>query len=168
IGARSRGSKRMRYALIYGLLSGTVIIAVILGGSTLAPDSAIFQTVWFGYTVMVVAMTFLFVGVKRYRDVEKGGVIRFLPALYMGLAIGLVAVLAYVAIWEIYLAATHYAFLDAFWPGNSPQAVAMREWYGNPLNRMPGTALELAPVALIMAVVSAALLRHPRLLPARR
>ena len=84
------------------------------GGSTLAPDSAIFQTVWFGYTVMVVAMIFLFVGVKRYRDVEKGGVIRFLPALGMGLAIGLVAVIAYVVIWEIYLAATHYAFIEEY------------------------------------------------------
>ena len=67
----------MRYALVYGVISGMVIMAVILGGSTLAPNAAIFSTVWFGYTVMVVAMTFLFVGVKRYRDVEKGGVIRF-------------------------------------------------------------------------------------------
>lgn len=158
----------MKYALIYGLLAGSVIMAVILGGSKLAPDAAIFQTVWFGYTVMVVAMTFLFVGVKRYRDVEKGGVIRFLPALGMGLAIGLVAVIAYVLIWEAYLAATHYAFLDAFWPGNSPDAVAMRAWYGNPLHRMPETAMELAPVALIMAVVSAALLSNPKLLPVRR
>ncbi|MEI9926854.1 MAG: DUF4199 domain-containing protein [Sphingomonas sp.] len=36
---------------------------------------------------MLVALTFIFVGVKRYRDVENGGVIRFLPALGMGLAI---------------------------------------------------------------------------------
>ena len=158
----------MKYAFIYGLLAGSVIMAVILGGSKLAPNAAIFSTVWFGYTVMVVAMTFLFVGVKRYRDVEKGGVIRFLPALGMGLAIGLVAVIAYVAIWEAYLAATHYAFLEAFWPGNSPDAVAMREWYGNPLHRLPGTAMELGPVALIMAVASAGLLRNPRVLPARR
>ena len=31
----------MRYALIYGLLSGMVIMAVILGGSKLAPNAAI-------------------------------------------------------------------------------------------------------------------------------
>ena len=158
----------MRYALIYGLISSMVIMAVILGGSALAPNAAIFQTVWFGYTVMVVAMTFLFVGVKRYRDVEKGGVIRFLPALYMGLAIGLVAVIAYVLIWEIYLAATHYAFIDQYFGGTDPETVAMRETYSNPLYRAGYTALELAPVALIMAFVSAALLRNPRLLPARR
>ena len=158
----------MRYALIYGLLSGMVIMAVILGGSKLAPNAAIFQTVWFGYTVMVVAMTFLFVGVKRYRDVEKGGVIRFLPALGMGLAIGLVAVITYVLIWEGYLAATHYAFIDLYFSGTDPETVAMRATYSNPLYRAFYTALELGPVALIMAVVSAALLRNPRLLPARR
>ncbi len=158
----------MRYALIYGLLSGMVIMAVILGGSALAPNAAIFQTVWFGYTVMVVAMTFLFVGVKRYRDVEKGGVIRFLPALYMGLAIGIVAVIVYVAIWEVYLAATHYAFIDAFFSGTDPETVAKRAAYSNPLYRAFYTALELAPVALVMAFVSAGLLRNPRLLPARR
>ena len=156
----------MKYALIYGLLSGSVIMAVILGGSTLAPDSAILQTVWFGYLVMVVAMTFLFVGVKRYRDVEKGGVIRFLPALGMGLAIGLVAVIAYVAIWEVYLAVTHYAFIEQYFRG--PGMAEVRAWYSNPLNRALWTSLELAPVALIMAFVSAALLQNPRFLPARK
>ena len=158
----------MRYALIYGLISGTVIIAVILGGSTLAPNAAIFSTVWFGYTVMVVAMTFLFVGVKRFRDVEKGGVIRFLPALGMGLAIGLVAVITYVLIWEGYLAATHYAFIDLYFSGTDPETVAMRATYSNPLYRAFYTALELGPVALIMAFISAALLCNPRVLPARR
>jgi uncharacterized membrane protein YhaH (DUF805 family) len=156
----------MRYALVYGLLSGTIIIAVILAGITLAPNSPIFNSVWFGYLVMIVAMTFIFVGVRRYRDIEKGGVIKFLPALGMGLAIALVAVVAYVLIWEIYLAATHYAFIDKYFRG--PAMAALREWYSNPLNRAWTTALELAPVGLIMALFSAALLRNPRLLPAKR
>lgn len=158
----------MRYALVYGLLSGCVIIGVILAGMTFAPDSAIFQSVWFGYLVMFVAMTFIFVGVRRYRDVEKGGVIRFLPALLMGLAIAAVAVAAYVLIWEIYLAATHYAFIDRYFSGTDPEIVALRTWYSNPFNRAWTTALELAPVGLVMAVASAGLLRNPKLLPARR
>lgn len=158
----------MRYALVYGLLSGTIIIAVILSGILLAPDSPIFSSVWFGYLVMVVAMTFTFVGVKRYRDVEKGGVIRFLPALGMGIAIGLVAVAAYVLIWEVYLAVTHYAFIDKYFSGTDPEVVAWRNWYSNPLNRALQTAQELAPVAGLMALVSAGLLRNPRFLPAKR
>jgi hypothetical protein len=52
----------MRYAIVYGLLSGTIIIVVIIAGTTLAPSSPIFSSVWFGYLVMFVAMTFIFVG----------------------------------------------------------------------------------------------------------
>jgi hypothetical protein len=155
----------MRYAFVYGLLAAVVVGAVIVSGIAFHLGG-VFHTVWFGYTVMVVAMTFLFVGVKRYRDVEKGGVIRFLPALGMGLAIGLVAVIAYVAIWEAYLAATHYAFIDLYFSG--PEMAEWKAWYSKPLNRYFTTAEELAPVAVIMAFVSAALLRNPRLLPARR
>lgn len=155
----------MRYALVYGLLAAAVIGAVIVSGIAFQLGG-VFQTVWFGYTVMVVAMTFMFVGVRRYRDVEKGGVIRFLPALGMGLAIGLVAVVAYVLIWEAYLAATHYDFIEKFFRG--PEMAAWKAYYSNPVFRMWETAKELAPVALVVALVSAALLRNPRLLPARR
>lgn len=158
----------MRYALIYGLLSGCVIIGVILAGITLAPDSPIFSSVWFGYLVMFVAMTFIFAGVKRYRDIEKGGVIRFVPALLMGLAIALVAVIAYVLVWELYLIATNYAFIDKYFAGTDPAVVAWREWYGNPLNRAATTAIELAPVGAVVALITAGLLRNPRLLPARQ
>jgi hypothetical protein len=158
----------MRYAIVYGLLSGTIIIVVIIAGTTLVPSSPIFSSVWFGYLVMFVAMTFIFVGMKRYRDLEKGGVIRFLPALGMGLAIALVAVIAYVLIWEIYLAVTHYAFIDKYFRGTDPEIVALREAYSNPFYRAFETAKELAPVGLVMALFSAALIRNPKLLPAKR
>jgi uncharacterized membrane protein YhaH (DUF805 family) len=158
----------MRYALVYGLIAGCVVGAIIVSGLALGSEDSIFYTIWYGYLVMTVCMTFIFVGVRRYRDVEKGGVIRFLPALGMGLAIGLVAVVAYVLTWELYLAATHYTFIEKMFGGTSPAAVAARQWYGDPLNRLPTTAQELAPVALVMALFSAALLRNPRLLPAKR
>jgi uncharacterized membrane protein YhaH (DUF805 family) len=157
----------MRYALVYGLLSAAVIAAVILSGIAFAPDNSIFHSVWFGYLVMVVAMTFVFVGVRRYRDVEKGGVIRFLPALGMGLAIAAVAVVAYVLVWEAYLAATDYAFIDKYFAGTDPEVRAWHAWYSDPLNRAFITASELAPVGLVVALVSAGLLRNPRLLPAK-
>jgi hypothetical protein len=40
-----------------------------------------------GYSVMLVALTTVFLGVKQYRDRKLGGVIRFLPALGVGLGI---------------------------------------------------------------------------------
>lgn len=175
----------MKYALIYGLLAGSVIIAVIMTGLLLGAEGGFTHSLWFGYSVMLVAMTFIFVGVKRYRDVERGGVIKFLPAFGMGLAIAIVAGTAYVCVWEAYLASTGYRFMDDYIAamvrhrqaeGASAAAIAellremepMRAGYANPLFRIGITFLEIFPVGLLVALVSAALLRNPRLLPAAR
>src|SRR5688572_17320589 len=66
----------MRYIFTYGLLSGLVIILTMIAGIVVARET-FFSSAVFGYTVMLIAMTFIFVGVKRYRDVELGGVVRF-------------------------------------------------------------------------------------------
>ena len=107
----------MKYALIYGLLSGFVIIATMIAGIALSDTGSFFSSEWFGYLVMLVALTFIFVGVKRYRDVERGGVIKFMPAFAMGLGIAAAAGVAYVTVWEAYLAMTNYAFMDQYIAG---------------------------------------------------
>ncbi|HYI64967.1 MAG TPA: DUF4199 domain-containing protein [Allosphingosinicella sp.] len=175
----------MKYALTYGALAGFVIISVMLTGILVADQDSFFASMWFGFLVMLVAMTFMFVGVKRYRDIELGGVIRFKPAFLMGLGIAVVAALAYILVWEIYLASTGYRFMDEYLAniagdlqaqGRSAAEIAremegyewMRANYPNPLVRIPITFLEIFPVGLLVALVSAALLRNPRLLPAAR
>ena len=173
----------MKYVLTYGLLSGFVIIATMTTGIVLGGEGSFLRSHWFGYLVMLVALTFIFVGVKRYRDVERGGVIRFGAAFAMGLGIAAAAGVAYVVGWEAYLAMTDYAFMDEYIAGIvrareaeglSATAMAeeiaklesMRASYANPLFRIPMTFLEIFPVGLLVALVSALLLRNPRLLPA--
>ena len=175
----------MKYVLTYGLISGAVIIATMLTGILLSDQGGFFSSPVFGYLVMLVALTFIFVGVKRYRDVERGGIVKFLPAFGMGLAIAAVAGIAYIAVWEIYLAMTDYKFMDEYIAGivrarqaegASSAAIArevadlesMRVQYRNPLFRIPITFLEIFPVGLLVALVSALLLRNPKLLPATR
>ena len=173
----------MKYFLTYGLLSGFVIIATMTTGIVLGGEGSFLSSHWFGYLVMLVVLTFIFVGVKRYRDVERGGVIRFGPAFGMGLGIAAAAGVAYVVGWEAYLALTDYAFMDQYVAGimrareaEGLSATAMAEEmakleslrvnYANPLFRIPMTFLEIFPVGLLVALVSALLLRNPRLLPA--
>jgi uncharacterized protein DUF4199 len=156
-----------KYALVYGLLVGLVIGATLVAIIAFAARSPILTSVWFGYLVMLVAMIFIFVGMKRYRDVERGGIIGFAPALGMGLATALVAAVAYVLIWEAYLAVTHYAFIDKYFSGPGPEMEALRAQYRNPLLRMWQTVQEIAPAGLVVALVSAGLLRDPRVFPAR-
>jgi hypothetical protein len=177
----------MRYALIYGVLSGAVAIGLII--LTLMVDLPNhLHSEWFGYLVMLVSLSMIFVGVKRYRDVERGGVIKFLPALGLGLGIAVVAGLIYVVGWEIFLATTDRDFMAEYMSdylagmvrdmqadGATPAAIQakvaemqdMAESYKNPLFRLPLTFIEIFPVALVVALVSAAILRNPRVLPAR-
>lgn len=174
----------MRYSLVYGGISGAIVIIVLILGLTLdLPDH--FQSQWFGYTVMLVALSMIFIGVKRYRDVECGGVIRFGRAFGMGLGIALVAAAIYIIGWEIFLAASDTDFMAQYQAkiladmqagGANAQQIAdtratMEVWgerYQNPLWRIPITFVEIFPVGLIVALVSAAILRNPRILPAQR
>ena len=174
----------MRYALTYGGLAGTIAVAVI--GATIALDLSSHGTgsVFFGYLVMLVALSLIFVGIKRYRDVECGGIVRFGRAFALGLGMAAVAGAMYVIGWEIYLATSGYDFMAAYTDsivagmraeGSSQAAIdaklaEMRELsvsYRNPLFRIPITFIEIFPVGLLVALVSATLLRNPKLLPAR-
>lgn len=159
----------MRYTLVYGLLSGGIIILTMIAGFELTGPDSFTHTLWYGYALMLVVLTFLFVGVKRYRDVECGGVIRFGRALLIGLGIAFVAGLAYVAIFEAYLAATHYRYLGEIVAGahDAAERAQMESMLFDPLTRMSFVFLEIFPVGLLVALISAALLRNPKFLPAR-
>jgi hypothetical protein len=172
----------MRYALVYGGLAGAIAITIIV--ATLALNLT-GHSLWFGYLVMLVALSLIFVGVKRYRDLECGGVIRFGRAFGLGLGIAVVAGLIYVIGWELYTALSGWDFMADYSAsmlqqmraeGASPAAIQakqeelrqMAEMYANPLYRMPMVFAEIFPVGLIVALISAALLRNPKLLAATR
>jgi hypothetical protein len=134
---------------------------------------------------MLIALSFIFVGVKRYRDRALGGVIKFLPAFLIGLGISMVAGIIYVFAWEISLALTHYTFMndyvDAAIAGERAKGVhgpeldafiaqmaQMKAMYANPLFRLPMTFIEIFPVGLVISIVAALLFRNSRFLPARK
>jgi len=173
-----------RYALVYGAISGAIAASVLT--VSIASDLSNHTTsLWFGYLVMLVALSLILVGVKRYRDVECGGVIRFGRAFALGLAIAAVAAIAYALVWETYLQVSGYDFMADYTKsvldgmraeGATPAAIeakaaemhSMAESYKSPLFRLPMTFIEIFPVGLLVALVSAALLRNPKLLPARQ
>ena len=133
---------------------------------------------------MLVALTGVFLGVKHYRDRELGGVIKFLPALGVGLAISAVASLGWVIAWEMSLAITKFDFGamysqmmvdNAKAEGASAErlsqvvkdARAFADMYANPFIRMGMTFIEMFPIGIVISLISAALLRNNRFLPAR-
>lgn len=176
-------NRTIRYNLVYGALAGLIIVGV----SSIAYGLALVEhtsSPVFGYLVMLVALSMIFVGVKRYRDVELGGVIKFGRALLVALGIGLVAAIIYAAAFEIFMAVSGFDFIAWFSEirqrelvesGASPAAIqaelaelrAFGETYKNPLVRIPIHFLEIGPVVIVIALISAAVLRNPRMLPAR-
>ncbi|MET0338511.1 MAG: DUF4199 domain-containing protein [Caulobacter sp.] len=172
-----------RIIILYGLSAGLIIITGIIATVAAGGDQP-HGEVWLGYLIMLLGMAAVFLGVKHHRDRTLGGVIRFLPALGAGLAISLIASLAYVVVWEGYLAATGYRFMDQYVAatlatrraeGLSGEAYAkladqlqgMAAAYRSPLYRMPMTFAEIFPVGLLVSIISAVLLRNSRFLPAR-
>ena len=162
----------MRYALVYGLISGTIIILTMIAGFELTAPDSFTHTIWYGYLLMFVVLTFIFVGVKRYRDVEGGGVVRFWRAFGLGIGMSVVAGIAYVLIFEVYLAASGYRYLhEAVAKAPTPADRAQIEsLLFNPPLRMIFVFLEVFPPGFVVALFSAALLRNPRVLrsPARQ
>ncbi|MCR9271251.1 MAG: DUF4199 domain-containing protein [Hyphomonadaceae bacterium] len=170
-----------RIMFIYGAIAGVVIIAVMIVGMVLGGGAGSEVQ---GYLTMVVVLSLIFVGIKRYRDKELGGVIKFLPALGLGAGIAAVAAVFYVLSWETSLHLTDFAWMEAYKQstidgyqssGLTGDALsekvesleAMMASYRNPLFRIPMTFVEIFPVGLLVALISAALLRNPKILPAR-
>ncbi|MDH5834859.1 DUF4199 domain-containing protein [Luteimonas kalidii] len=175
----------LRIVLKYGLIAGVVVGASLLGVSLAyqgqpPPDWGMAA----GFASMLVALSAVFVGIKRHRDSAGGGVIRFWPAFALGLGISLVASLVYVAAWELSLVLIDNDFAAMFAAqmierahdkGLSGDALAaaveqargFETMYRNPLLRMPMTFVEIFPVGVLVSLVSALVLRNPRVLPAR-
>ena len=170
-----------RIIFIYGFIAGLVVICSMLLGLALSSGEAPGRAG--SYLIMLIALSMIFVGIKRYRDQDLGGVIRFGTATLLGLGIAAVAGVVYVVVWEIYLAMTDYAFIDQYAQGviagkeaagvSGPELEAavesmenMQRQYSNPLFRLPMTFLEIFPVGLLITLVSAAILRNSKALPA--
>lgn len=178
--------KFVRKFVLYGVPAGLIVglpllvLSLVLGKP---PHGAWGMAL--GYLTMLLALSLVFLAIKRQRDDAGGGVIGFWPALALGLGISAVASIVYVLAWEATLAITQMDFAGDYAKavieaeraqGASAEALAktraemaqFQQQYANPLFRLPMTFIEIFPVGLLVSLVSAGLLRNSRFLPARR
>lgn len=166
-----------RLILTHGTIAGLIAgVLASLSATLLAHQIPDGWSMAIGYTIMLLALSLIFVAVKRRRD--EAGAIGFWAALAMGLAITLVASMLYALCWEATLAMIGGpdAFIDGYAAalrrgGATAEQLRgveeMRVGYRNPLMRLPLTMTEIAPVGVLVSLVTAGLLRNPRVLPAR-
>lgn len=161
----------------YGLLSGLVL--AIMMGVTVPFEHHIKASyaMAVGYTIMVLSFLIVFVGVKHYRDTECGGSITFGRAFAAGALMMLISCICYVAMWEALSATVEKNFAHDYTASmvkraqNSglqgaaleakiAEAHKFEAMYSNPLYRMSMTLLEPLPVGIVMALVTAGILRR--------
>ncbi len=164
--------------LTYGPIAGVIIVllmSLFIGIMGKEQDLQVGEIL--GYASMIVALSTIFVGIRKYRDDELGGMISFGKAFQVGLLITLVASAIYVAAWMFYSAGggaeeMMTAYLDQTVEkmeasGATKEEISAKvdemkkfqEMYKNPIVKIGITFLEIFPVGLIISLIAAALLR---------
>jgi Protein of unknown function (DUF4199) len=171
-----------RQTLTYGGLAGLIVglplftmTLLIKGQPPLAWGMAI------GFLTMLAAFSLIFVAIKQRRDRSETGTIKFWPAFGQGLAITLIASVIYVAAWEAALAVSGIDFAGDYAraylqqqaeKGVSGQTLAkltadmevFKANYAKPAYRLAMTLTEIAPVGVLVSLVSAGLLSNRKFL----
>lgn len=166
--------------LTFGLISGAVASLMMLATMPFNDQIGFDKAMIVGYTTMVLAGLLIYFGIRSYRDNVNGGFVSFGRALTVGLLIAAISALCYSATWELLkdrIAPDHMAKYNAYMVDKAraggasdaeiqkqvAEARKFSEMLRNPLVSMAFTLLEPLPVGLIMALVSAGILkRKPR------
>ena len=167
-----------RNILIFGLISGLILGLFICSFNWLSTKhDNITDNYITGYAAMIIAFSFIFVGIKNFRDKYNGGVVSFGKAFRIGLGIALIGSTIYVAAWVI----DYYFFMPDFMDkyaahiikqaqdsGASPavlsqkiaEANSMKELYKSPVWVILFTYLEALPVGVVISLLAALILKR--------
>ena len=167
-----------KIVIVFGLIAGVIVSALMLFSIAKCYNSSDFESsMVLGYASMLLAFSFIFVGVKSYRDKHNQGAISFGKAFQIGLYISLIASTLYVAVWLV----DYYLFVPDFMhkysahmlseakkAGISASEMAAKvkemndykEMYKNPLFVVLLTYAEILPVGLVVSLICALILKR--------
>ncbi len=171
--------------IVFGLMAGLIVAAVMTYSTVMYYQQADFDSnMLLGYASMLVAFSFIFVGIKNVRDKYNDGWISFGKAFQIGLFISLIGSSIYVLVWLV----DYYWFIPDFMDKYSAHVLkeaqangasqvelqqqldqlnVYKELYKNPLFVILLTYLEILPVGLLISLISALLLKRKATHPAR-
>jgi hypothetical protein len=165
-------------ALIFGSISGLIITTMMLfTASACYTDPGFKGNDVIGYTALIAAFSFIFIGIRNYRDKHHGGAITFGKAFKTGFYITLTASTIYVVVWLV----DYYLFIPDFMDkyelhvltgvkndGGSEVELAekaaemknFKAMYKNPLFVILVTYAEVFPIGLAISLISALILKR--------
>ena len=160
--------------LTYGLISGLVAAVLMLAHVPFMDGSTTALIV--GYAGIVLSALVIFFGVRSYRDNAGNGKISFGRGFAVGLLIALISSACYVAAWEVvYYSSPGIADhifdrqIEELKAAGAPQQKinetareieSFKKLYANPFVNVAFTFIEPFPVGVVIALISAAILRR--------
>ncbi len=159
--------------LKFGLISGALIAAFVVFTMNVWGCEASSASMVIGFAAQILALSFMFVAIKNYRDNQNGGVISFGKAFTIGLYVSLIASTLYVAAWVI----DYYCFMHDIWDNalahlqtkglpaaelkaKTAEFTQIKEIYKNPLMIIIYTYLEILPTGLVVSLVAALIMKR--------
>ena len=166
-----------KIVLTFGLIAGAILSVLMVATMPFAEQIGFDNSMFVGYTIMVLAFLLVFFGIRSYRENVGGGHISFGRAVGVGMLIVLIASIMYVVTWEILYFNFIPDFADKYTAhlmeksraaGASPEQLAaeaqkmdtMKWALNNPFINAAAAFIEPLPVGLIFTLISAAILRR--------
>lgn len=176
LGHKKRTMKKI--ILTYGSIAGLIVGAFLcIGFGTELGNMETGQIL--GFAVMILAFALIFVGIKKHRDRDLDGEIKFSTAFLLGLGITAVATVIYVISWMIVSETIAVDFMkdytnmaiekirasDLSIEEQETEIKDLRYWeeaYKNPLIKIAFTVIEIFPVGLIISLISTLVLKKKK------
>jgi zinc transporter ZupT len=176
-----------KIALIYGTISGLLMVLMFVISFYLMDQGILKEhSELLGYATMIIVLSLIFFGIKSFRDKHNSGAITFWKGFTVGLAIASIASFFYATGWEVYyngVPGVKENFMNKYTDsliakmkqeGAAQEKIdakikemeSMKEMYKNPFMRYGMTLAEIFPVGLVIALISAGILRKKESLPA--
>ncbi len=174
-------TKMKKSIITYGLMAGIVISMLMLynvnSASYREGNFDFDRSLMIGYASMLIGFSFVYIGIRKYRDKYREGIITFRRAFKTGSIMVLIASTIYVAAWLV----DYFYFIPDFLKKNSAhmldglratgaspveidqQAKEMAPFapmYKNPFFNAMMTYIQILPVGLVITLISSFILKR--------
>jgi hypothetical protein len=169
-----------RAVLIFGSLLGLLLsINLVCMVYLCYTEPDFMPSMWLGYLVILVMLSTVFFGIKNYRDKQLNGIISLGQAFKTGALIALVGATIYVIVWLFMYYLYVPDFMDKFSAKEIKNAISngasaaeiakikadtqtYKDLYKSPFWVVVLTYLEVLPLGLVVAFISALVLKKKK------
>lgn len=163
---------------VNGIIGGSLVAVLMIASTFLSYKKSNYEaSMALTYLGMLLAFSFIFVGVKSFRDNHNSGVISFGKAFKIGFLIALIASSIYVLVWLV----EYYFFIPDFMEKYTAEMMKQfsstthsaaeiqaktaeldgyKEMYKNPVWVIGMTYMEILPIGIILSLIAALIFKR--------